>query len=143
MKAHENLQVALALSARAIVGTAAPSSLSPLRRNKVRTGRAAQQAKALEAMQERIEHLEVMQKRIEQLEAELNQVKAQSGAPAGCSQTGASHQTAAAPAASHTTPELPLYATLGAPSLGSALHATSAACGPSGGGESACRGLPR
>jgi hypothetical protein len=120
VKAHENLQVALALSARAIVGTAAPSQFvaAPPQQG-TQQAAASQQAKVLEAMQERIEHLEVMRKRIEQLEAELNQVKAQSGAPAAAAKPVPAIETAAAPAASHTTPELPLYATLGAPSLGS------------------------
>ncbi|MGA2736156.1 MAG: outer membrane beta-barrel protein [Bryobacteraceae bacterium] len=95
LKAHESASVALALSARAMVAATAP--VQPV------AAPAEAQTKTLEAMQERIERLEAMQKRIEQLEAELNQVKSQ----------------AAAPATKQTAQELPLYASLGTPSLGS------------------------
>jgi len=107
LKAQENLQVALALSARAMVGATAPAQ--PV------AAPPDPQAKTLEAMQERIERLEAMQERIERLEAELNQVRSQSAAP---------------PAASRTTPELPLYASLGDPSLGSISTRPSPPAGP-------------
>ena len=112
LKAHENLSVALALSARAMVGTAAP--VQPIGVPAGPSG--AAEAKALEAMQERIERLEGMQKRIEQLEAELSQVKAQGAAP-----VASKPESAAAPAqspAGPAAPQLPLYASLGTPSLG-------------------------
>jgi hypothetical protein len=122
LKAHENLQVALALSARAIVGTAPASQPAAVPPQGADAGTEARQARALEAMQERIERLEAMQKRIEQLEAELNQVKAQSAAPPAASKPAPAAQTAAAaapPSPSHTAPELPLYASLSTPPLGS------------------------
>jgi hypothetical protein len=111
LKAHENLSLALALSARAVVGTAAPSQ--PL------AVPAEPQEKTLLAMQERIERLEAMQKRIEQLEAELSQVKAQSAAAAAKPAPPVQAATVAAPPASAPpAPQLPLYASLGTPSLG-------------------------
>jgi hypothetical protein len=122
LRAHENLQVALALSARAIVGTAAASKAAAIPPQGADPGSEARQARALEAMQERIERLEAMQKRIEQLEAELNQVKGQSPAPPAASMPAPATQTVAAaepPAAGHTAPELPLYASLSTPPLGS------------------------
>jgi len=101
LTATENLQVALALSSK---------------------DSAAGQAKALEAIEERIDRLEAMQKRIEQLEAELSQVKAQPAAvptapkPAPVTLTAGQ---AAPPAVNHTAPPVPLYASLATPPLSS------------------------
>ena len=130
VKAHEDLRVALALSARAAVSTAAVSQRAAV---PAEGAGATAQAKALEAMQERIERLEALQKRIEQLEAELNQVKAQSaGAPAAAKPAPATQTAAAAaqPPATHAPPELPLYASLGTPSLGSLSSRPSPPAGP-------------
>ena len=80
LKGHENLRLALALSARATVSATAPSQAGAVPAERAAQSAAASQGDALEAMQHRIERLEAMQKRIEQLEAELNQVKAQSAA---------------------------------------------------------------
>jgi hypothetical protein len=99
VKAHEDLRVALALSARAGVLAAAPSAVPSA------PAVAGSEAKAIEAMQARIDRLEAMQKRIDQLEGELRQVKAQ---PA---------TQAASPDAGRKTPDAPLYASLGTPSL--------------------------
>jgi len=85
LRAHENLQVELALSARQPAGSAAPVQSA-----------AAPPAMTID------ERFEAMQKHIEQLEAELRRMKAQSAAP-----------PATKPA------DLPLYASLGTPSLGS------------------------
>jgi hypothetical protein len=102
LKAREPLQVALALSSKDLGAGAAA------------------QAKALQAMQERVERLEAMQKRIDQLEAELSQVKAQPAPPPAASKPPAADtQTAtvaAQPAANHTAPQ-PLYASLDTPPL--------------------------
>ena len=133
LKARENLQVALALSARAIVGTAAAAQPVSIPPQGADPGSEARQARALEAMQERIERLEAMQKRIEQLEAELSQVKAQSPAPPAASKPAPAAQTAAAaapPPPSHTAPELPLYASLSTPSLGSLSTPPALPAGP-------------
>jgi hypothetical protein len=133
LKAHEKLQVALALSARAVVGTAAQPPAVAVPAERADPGPAAPQAQALEVMQARIEHLEAMQKRIEQLEAELNQVKAQSAASSAPSKPAPAAQTAAIatqPSPSHIAPELPLYASLGTPSLGSLSTRSAPAAGP-------------
>ena len=96
LRAHENLRVSLALSARQTARTApSPASAVP--------AVITPQLQSLEAMQERIERLEAMQKRIEQLEAELNRMKTQSAA--------------AQPAANQGSTALPLYASLGNPAL--------------------------
>jgi hypothetical protein len=124
LKAHESASVALALSARAMVAATAPAQ--PV------AAPAEQQAKTLEAMQERIERLEAMQKRIEQLEAELNEVRSQSTAPPAAAKPAPAAQAAAAAAqpANHVAPELPLYASLAAPSLGSLSTRPSPPAGP-------------
>jgi len=109
LKGHENLRVALALSARAAVSATAPAPAGAVPAEPV-VPSAAAQAKTLEAMQERIEHLEAMQQRIEQLEAELKREKAQADAALTASRQPPAAQSAAAPA-------LPLYASLATPSL--------------------------
>jgi len=108
LKAHENLRLALALSARATVSATAPSQAGAVPAERVVPSAAAAQAKALEAMQARIERLEAMQQRIEQLEAELKHEKAQAAAALTASPQ---------PADQHAAPALPLYASLTTPSL--------------------------
>jgi len=108
LKAHENLRMALALSAKATVSATAPSQAGAVPAERATQSAAAPQGNVLEAMQQRIERLEAMQKRIEQLEAELSQVKAQSAAALTASRP---------PADQHAAPVLPLYASLAAPSL--------------------------
>ena len=115
VKRHDRLQVALALSSKDPTGSA---------------GAAASQAKALEAMQERLdamqkrmEQFDAMQKRIEQLDAELSQVRAPaalpSTAPKPASADTQAATAAAEPAAGHAAPPLPLYASLSTPPLNS------------------------
>src|ERR1700683_4727744 len=133
LKAHEKLQVALALSARAVVGTAAQPTAVAVPAERADPGPAAPQAQALEVMQARIEHLEAMQKRIEQLEAELNQGKATSAGSSAPPKPAPAAQTAAIatqPSPNHIAPELPLYASLGTPSLGSLSTRSAPAAGP-------------
>jgi hypothetical protein len=100
VKAHEDVRVALALSARAIASTAAAAPAA-------NASPAASEANAIAAMQARIDHLEAMQRRIDQLEAELNQVKTQA----------ASARPAPATQAAMAPPAGPLYASLGTPSI--------------------------
>jgi len=113
LKGHENLRMAFALSARAAVAATAPPQASAPPAEPVVPNAAAAQAKMLEAMQERIAHLEAMQQRIEQLEAELKQEKAKAAESQSAAAVTASRQ----PADQHTAPVLPLYASLGTPSL--------------------------
>jgi hypothetical protein len=106
LRGHENLQVELALSARQPAGSA-----PPVQAGAVPTARAAMTLD---------ERFEAMQKRIEQLEAELRQMKAQAAAPVVAAQPASATQTvAAAPPPAAKPADLPLYASLGTPSLGS------------------------
>jgi hypothetical protein len=103
LKGHENLRMALALSARATVSANTPAQGAAAPAERIVPSAADAQAKVLEAMQARIEHLEAMQQRIEQLEAELKHEKAQAAA--------------ALTASGQPAPALPLYASLATPSL--------------------------
>ena len=136
LKAHENLSVALALSARAIVSSTAPSQPVAVSEERASLAPADPQAKALEAMQERIERLEAMQKRIEQLEAELRQMKAQAAAPwlPRSRRQLLKPLPRQSPPAANARVELPLYASLGDSVLGFSLNAARAA-GSSGCGK--------
>ena len=133
LKGHENLHVSLALSARQTVKAAALSQAAVT---------AERQAKALDAMQERIEHLEAMQKRIEQLEAELSQVKAQSAAPPAAEPAPATQAAAATQLATNHASQLPLYASLASPSLGSLSTRPAPAAAPLDDASPPQSGLP-
>jgi hypothetical protein len=114
LKAHENLQVELALSARRTASSAAPAQAVAVPAERGDPGTTAAHARTLD------ERFEAMQKRIEQLEAELRQVKAESAAPPAAAKPAPTTQTAAAAAqpATNQASQLPLYASLGTPSLG-------------------------
>jgi hypothetical protein len=101
LKAHENFRMALALSARATVSAAAPAQAAAVPAERVVPSAASAQAKAPEAMQERIE----------QLEAELKREKAKVDATLTASRQPADQHTAATqlpPYASSATPSLPV-----------------------------------
>ncbi len=121
LKAHENLRMALALSARDIVAATAPRQAGSVPPERPIPTAASTEAKTLEAMQERIERLEAMQQRIEQLEANLKREEAKVDAALTASRqppTIPATAAAAQPADQHTAaPELTLYASLATPSF--------------------------
>jgi len=121
LKAHENLRMALALSARDTVAATAPRQAGPVPAGRPVPTAAFAEAKTLEAMQERIERLEAMQQRIEQLEANLKREEAKVDAALTASRqppTAPASAAAARPADQHTAaPELTLYASLATPSF--------------------------
>jgi Putative beta-barrel porin-2, OmpL-like. bbp2/Carboxypeptidase regulatory-like domain len=121
LKAHENLRMALALSARDTVAATAPRQAGPVPAERLVPTAASTEAKTLESMQERIERLEAMQQRIEQLEANLKREEAKVDAALTASRlppTIPATAGAAQPADQHTAaPGLPLYASLATPSF--------------------------